>query len=169
MRPNEPLQLVRDDVNLQAGTITIRETKFAKSRLIPLHETVTKALRSYVRIRDQHVSKPECASFFLLDNKGPFTYRKAHTAFVRLRRNLRLSRIGGRLPRLYDLRHSFVSRRLLAWYREGIDVHDAILALSTYLGHVKVTDTYWYVTGLSELMSIAGSRFERFATTKKGE
>lgn len=168
MRPNEPLRLVCDDVDLQAGTITIRETKFAKSRLIPLHSTVTQALRTYVRIRNQHIHKPENPSFFLLDDKGPLTYRKALTAFKRVRRKLGWPRNGKRPPRLYDLRHTFVSGRLLAWYKEGVDVHTTIPALSTYLGHVKVTDTYWYVTGLPELMAIAGSRFEQFAT-KKGQ
>ena len=72
-------------------------------------------------------------------------------------------------PRLYDFRHTFVCRRLLSWYSEGVDVHASISALSTYLGHVKVTDTYWYVTGIPELLEIAASRFERFIETGKRE
>ena len=94
----------------------------------------------------------------------PFTHKKAMCAFRHLRRQLGWKpQTGQRLPRLYDLRHTFVCRRLLQWYRERIDVHVAMSSLSTYLGHVKVTDTYWYVTGIPELMEVVGSRFEGFA------
>jgi integrase len=68
-------------------------------------------------------------------------------------------------PRLYDLRHTFACRRLLAWYRDGIDFDQAIDRLSTYLGHAKVTDTYWYLEGIPELFALAGQRFERFAAS----
>jgi integrase len=66
-------------------------------------------------------------------------------------------------PRLYDLRHAFVCRRILEWYRQGVNVEAAMPALSTYLGHVKVTDTYWYMTAIPELMAVVSRRFERFA------
>ena len=71
-------------------------------------------------------------------------------------------------PRIHDLRHTFACRRLLSWYRQGKNVHNLIAALSTYMGHGKVTDTYWYLTGTPELLAIAGGRFERFARTGKG-
>ena len=71
-------------------------------------------------------------------------------------------------PRIHDLRHTFACRRLLSWYRQGKNVHNLVAALSTYLGHGKVTDTYWYLTGTPELLAIAGGRFERFACTGKG-
>jgi integrase len=71
-------------------------------------------------------------------------------------------------PRIHDLRHSFACRRLLSWYRQGKNVHHLVAALSTYMGHGKVTDTYWYLTGTPELLAIAGGRFERFARTGKG-
>ena len=74
---------------------------------------------------------------------------------------------GHRAPRLYDLRHTFACRRLLVWYREGIDVNHAISALATYLGHVKVSDTYWYLSGVPELLAVAAQRFERFVAGAK--
>ena len=64
---------------------------------------------------------------------------------------------------MHDMRHSFACRRLLRWYQQGVDVDHAIAALSTYLGHGKVTDTYWYLTGTAQLLSAAGERFEQFA------
>lgn len=66
----------------------------------------------------------------------------------------------GRYPRLYDLRHTFACRRLLAWYEQGVDVDRMVPVLSTYLGHAKVTDTYWYLTGIPALMKIVAARFE---------
>ena len=74
----------------------------------------------------------------------------------------------GQPPRIHDLRHSFACRRLLSWYRQGKNVHHLVAALSTYLGHGHVTDTYWYLTGTPELLAIAGSRFEQFAHTGQG-
>jgi len=72
-----------------------------------------------------------------------------------------------RLSRARDKRHSFACRRLLRWLRDDVDVHARIAALSTYLGHAKVSDTYWYLTGVPELMAITGARFERFATERR--
>lgn len=128
-----------------------------------LHPTTTLALKEYARLRDGHVKYPKSPSFFLSDDGSAFTHKKALGAFKYLRRQLGwVPQPGRRLPRLYDMRHTFVCRRLLTWYRDGVDVHVAMPALSTYLGHVKVTDTYWYVTGVPELMNIVSRRFERF-------
>ena len=82
--------------------------------------------------------------------------------FVELRRGLGwVSRGGRRAPRIHDLRHSFACRRLLAWYEEGGDINLKLPALSTYLGHVRVSDTYWYLTAIPDLMAVASARFER--------
>jgi len=141
----------------------VRQTKFSKSRIVALPPTATQALKEYARVRDVHVQYPKSPSFFLFDDGSAFTYKKALWAFQLLRRRLGwVPRPGDRLPRLYDLRHTFVCRRLLAWHRDGVDVHVARPTLSTYLGHLKVTDTYWYVTGIPELMNTVGARFERF-------
>jgi integrase len=68
-----------------------------------------------------------------------------------------------RRPRIHDLRHTFAVRRLLRWYEEGVEVNQKILALATYLGHAKVTDTYWYLSAVPELMAVTAQRFEHFA------
>ncbi len=163
MRPAEPLRLTCADVDFQSHTLTVRQTKFSKSRIVVLHPTATQALQEYARLRDGHVKNQKSPNFFLSDNGSAFTHKKALGAFQSLRRRLGwVPRPGGRLPRLYDLRHTFVCRRLLAWHRDGVDVHVEMSALSTYLGHVKVTDTYWYVTGIPELMNTVSRRFERF-------
>ena len=169
MRPPEPLRLSRDDVDLAEGTLTVRQTKFGKSRLVPLHDSATCALRAYGKARDRHQRRPRSPTFFLLDGGVALTLRKAHTAFQRLRRELGWAALPGRpAPRLYDLRHTFVCRRMLRWYAEGRDVHQAIAALVTYLGHVNVTHTYWYLTGIPELMAQAATRFERWGDQPEG-
>lgn len=84
--------------------------------------------------------------------------------FAQLRKRLGwIARGSYRFPRIQDLRHSFICHRLVSWYEQGVEVDHAILALSTYVGHTQVTDTYWYVTAIPELMAIATQRFERFA------
>jgi integrase/recombinase XerD len=143
MRPSEALRLTRADVDLVDGLITIRATKFHKSRRIPLHASTTAALQSYCAFRDRQVLLTENEAFFLLDGGRPLTYRKAAYAFARLRELMGWGyHHADRLPRLYDLRHFFVCRRLLDWYAEGVDIDQVMPFLSTYLGHVKVSDTY---------------------------
>ena len=153
MRPAEPLRLTCADVDFQSDTLT---------RIVVLHPTATKALQEYARVRDSFVKYPRSPAFFLSDDGSPFHHKKAIRAFRYLRRRLGWVRPGCRLPRLYDMRHTSVCRRLLAWHRDGVDVHVVMPALSTYLGHVKITDTYWYVTAIPELMNTVSKRFERF-------
>jgi integrase len=162
MRPSEPLKLESEDVDLKDGILTVRQTKFSKSRLILLHPSASRALRKYVQIRDRHVPEPQCGAFFLLDGGRPLRRQAAAWAlrYACRRAGLRLTR--RKHPRLYDLRHAFVCRRILEWYRQGINVEAAMPLLSTYLGHVKVTDTYWYITAIPELMEVVSDRFERF-------
>ena len=159
MRPAEPLRLARSDVDLGSRTITLRQTKFSKSRIVVLHSTAAKALEKYVQSRDQAMPHPSSSAFFLWDNLVEFTYGGASRAFDYL-----IWKLGWRdrrpRPRLYDFRHTFVCRQLLTWYRDGVDVHLMMPVLSTYLGHAQITHTYWYVTAIPELMEIASGRFE---------
>lgn len=159
MRPAEPLRLTRGDVDLGSRTITLRQTKFSKSRIVVLHSTAARALEKYVQVRDQAIPRPSSSAFFLWDNPGEFTYGGASRAFDYL-----IWKLGWRdrrpRPRLYDFRHTFVCRQLLAWYKERVDVHVMMPTLSTYLGHAQITHTYWYVTAIPELMEIASARFE---------
>jgi integrase len=170
MRPQEPLRLTRDDVDLSANVLTVRQTKFSKSRLVPLNPTAANALREYAHIRDRYRRCPPSTAFFLCDDSTAFTYRKALWTFQGLRRQLGwIKKQGSPLPRLYDFRHTFVCQRLLEWQRDGVDVHVMLPSLSTYLGHVKITDTYWYITALPELMDIVSERFERFVWATQKE
>lgn len=163
MRPHEPLRLTRADVDLDANVLTVRQTKFSKSRIVTLDPTAGTAMREYSGTRDRRVKHPQSAAFFLTDDGTAFTLKRAQWAFQYLRRRLGWDQEHGhQLPRLYDLRHTFVCQRLLAWHRDGVDVQVALPSLSTYLGHVKVTDTYWYVTAIPDLMNTVSDRFERF-------
>jgi integrase len=168
LRISEALGLLDVDVDLQAGVLTIRQSKFGKSRLVPLHPSTIEALMRYRTLRARHVrSTPELA--FFVASRGrllgqPVSDRQAHRVFDELRRQLGwVDRGSHGTPRIHDLRHSFAVRRLVLWHEQGEDVSQRMLALSTYLGHVKVSSTYWYLTGVPELMGLLGQRFERFA------
>jgi integrase len=167
MRISEVLALTDADVDLKAGVLTIRQSKFGKSRLVPLHLTATAALQRYRRERDRYVrSSPETPLF--IASRGqllgqPMRDRQVHRIFEQLRHQLGWTGRGAHgAPRIHDLRHSFAVRRLLLWHQQGVDLDQRMLALSTYLGHVKVSSTYWYFTAVPELMAIVGQRFEHF-------
>lgn len=164
LRISEALALRREDVNLERSLLTIRQSKFRKARQVPLHPTTTEALRAYACIRDKRLPASTTDAFFVSDCGRPVNYRQIAYAFARLRVQLGWQARGGHPhPRIHDLRHSFICRRLVGWYQEGIDVGNAMLVLSTYVGHTQVTDTFWYVTAIPELMTIVGDRFEHFA------
>jgi integrase len=163
LRVCEALRLARNDIDFTNGVLTVWKTKFRKSRHVPLHHTTVKALKEYAQLRDCRVPYPQALHFLLMDNGQPLRYRQARYAFDQLRRQLGWESQNGRRPRLYDLRHTFACRRLQRWYEEGVDVNWAMPFLSTYLGHGKVTDTYWYLTATPSLMTIISTRFERLA------
>jgi integrase len=168
LRISEALGLLDVDVDLQTGMLTIRQSKFGKSRLVPLHPSAIEALARYRTHRSRHVcSTPELP--FFVASRGrllgqPIGDRQVHRVFDDLRRQLGwVDRGSHGTPRIHDLRHSFAVRRLVFWHEQGLDIGQRMLALSTYLGHVKVSSTYWYLTGVPELMGLLGQRFERFA------
>jgi integrase len=170
LRTKEVLNLSREDVNLSEGVITIRATKFNKARLVPLDKTVVRALHEYVDFRNTYFPIPGSANFFLGENGNRLGSTAIRWTFRRLCIACGLYSIPrGRNPRLYDLRHTFCTRRLLLWHQQGIDVEHALLALSTYVGHVKVTDTYWYFSGVPELFAWIGAKFETYASKFKGD
>jgi integrase len=167
LRVSEALRLGTEDVDLVTGVLHIRLTKFCKSRFVPLHPTAVAALGRYATERDRRLT-PRPGPFFIVDTGRPLTYSKLRTAFQRIRARLGWDRPRpARRPRLHDLRHTFACRRLLQWHRDGVDVEARLIDLSTYLGHAKVSDTYWYLSGFPELLQVVGQRFDQFAGARE--
>ena len=168
LRVSEALDLLDADVDLKSAMLTVRATKFAKSRQLPLHPSTVEALERYRRLRIRQVRTTTETPFFV-GTRGqllgqPLGDRQVHRVFNELRDKLGWVNRGAHDgPRIHDLRHSFAVRRVMLWHTQGIDVDQAMLSLSTYLGHAKVSNTYWYLTAVPELMALAGSKFERFA------
>jgi len=161
LRISEALHLDRNDIDLHQKLLVVRNTKFRKSRYVPLHSMACNELSKYADFRNQHLPVVDNPSFFLVDDGKALQYRQVQYAFQQIRAQLGWNVcFSGRRPRLYDLRHTFACRRLLTWYKEGVDIDRMMPLLSTYLGHAKVSDTYWYLTGIPELMAIAAARFE---------
>jgi integrase len=165
LRLSEALHLIRSDVDWQQRLLNVRQTKFRKSRLVPLHPSTIHALREYADRRDRFHPIASVKEFFLDDRGMPLSRKVVGVTFWRLRKQLSWSARDGRSqPRIHDMRHTFACRRLLRWYEEGVDLEHAVSALSTYLGHADVADTYWYLTGTPELLGLATARFEKFAS-----
>ncbi len=170
LRISEALKMSRGDVDWGHGWLMIRESKFHKSRLVPLHPTVVPALREYARDRDLLHPIARTESFFVSDRGSALPYSTVRQTFRKLCAHLPgPRRPDGRAPRIHDIRHTFACRRLLHWYADGVDLDHAVAALSTYLGHAKVSDTYWYLTGIPELLDLAAGRFERFISLDLGD
>lgn len=168
LRIFEALHLLDSDVDLKAGILAIRQTKFAKSRYVPLHPSTVEALKQYRSKRNSHIHVTEDTPFFI-STRGRLLgqrldARQVRRVFIQLRDQLGwINRGAHHGPRIHDLRHTFIVRRILLWQAEGRDVDRQMLALSIYVGHAMVTNTYWYLTGIPELMAVAAHRFENFA------
>ena len=171
LRISEAIKLKSAHVDLKHCVLRIEKTKFKKSRLVPLHPTAARALRRYSEARYGQPTACDDSPFFVNRRGNRLTYCAVRWAFERLRNVLGWKHGNGEMPRprVHDIRHTFACRRLLSWYRQGKNVQNLIVSLSTYMGHGKVTDTYWYLTGTPELLAIAGGRFEQFARSGKGE
>ncbi len=164
LRVSEALHLQCDDVDLTTGALHIRETKFRKARLVPLHPSAVAALQQYAGRR---AATPTAgAAFFLSADGRPLRYWQLRHAFQRIRRRLAWPSPRAHGPRIHSLRHAFACRRLLEWHHAGVDVEMPLLDLVTYLGHAKVSDTYWYLSGVPELLALVGARFERFVAAE---
>ena len=170
LRTGEALRLDRPDLDLERGVLTVRETKFHASRMIPIHPSTTEALKSYMESRNTFRHSTVSTRFLVSKQGKPLLPRHVRHTFQKIRQNAHIPvQHGQRPPRLYDLRHTFASQRLVQWYRDGVDVNHAMALLSTYLGHVQVSDTYWYLSGLPELFALVGRRFERTLSGDKRE
>ncbi|NUY06179.1 tyrosine-type recombinase/integrase [Paraburkholderia youngii] len=165
LRISEALHLTDADVDLQAGVLDIRDSKFHQRRYVAMHATVSRQLLEYIDLRDQIISSRRSDRFFLRDDGQRVTQRQALYALRAIcERRLGWKPRGDyRHHRLHDLRHTFIVHSALRFYREEADIERCLSALSIYVGHAKVVDTYWYFTGIPELMAIAADRFERYA------
>jgi integrase/recombinase XerD len=162
MRCNEPLRLDRSDVDLANGVLTIRGTKFGKSRYVPVHPSTQQALQTYARCRDRWCASPISPSFFLSERGTRLTEWAVRWTFVKLSREIGMRGADdSRGPRLHDFRHRLAVATLLRWYHDGIDVERHLPQLATYLGHSHITDTYWYLTATPELLHQALLRVEQ--------
>ena len=167
LRVSEALHLCDGDVDLKVGMLTVRCTKFAKSRQVPLHPSTIQALSRYRGLRNRYVERNPEGPFFVGTRGTRLGQRLQITnvdlIFAGLRKQLGwVNRGAHHAPRIHDLRHTFVVRRVMLWHEQGINVDQAMLSLSTYVGHAEVGNTYWYLSAAPELMAVAADRFASF-------
>lgn len=164
LRISEALALTCADVDLAEAMLTVEAGKRGRTRLVPLHPTALTPLADYAAQRERRYGIPgDSAAFFRTDYSDRVSYNAANSTFRVLRRQLGWTSIGRtRAPRVHDLRHRMVVRRIQAWHAGNIDVDSKIAVLATYLGHVEVRDVYWYLSTVPELMNIIANRFEAF-------
>jgi len=158
LRIGEAIKLDRSDIDWDQGVLLIRESKFGKSRLVPLHPTTMQALAENARLRDELQRRPKDASFFVSLTRKRLSYAVVGQTFRQLVDNAGVGTDAPSPPRLHDLRHTFAIRTLLSWYRSDEDVQAKIPSLSTYLGHREPASTYWYLSAAPELLTLAAAR-----------
>jgi integrase len=162
MRISEIIQLARGDVDLNQKVLTVRLTKFGKSRLIPLHPSTVHNLELYLWRLDQLHPRSTTPNFFLSNQGIALTDCMVRWTFIKLSHQIGLRKDGDSCgPRIHDFRHRFAVTTLLDWYRTGVDVEQRLPVLSTYLGHAHVTDTYWYLSAIPELLALTKDRLEK--------
>jgi integrase len=161
MRIGEALELDRGDVDLVHGVLTVRHSKFGKTRELPLHNSTTVALSAYARRRARWFPGGDSPAFFVSAAGTRVLYCNFHLGFKELLRRAGIeARSRSCRPRPHDLRHAFAVRTLINWYRGGVDVEANLAKLSTYMGHVLPAHTYWYLSAAPELLTLAAARLE---------
>jgi integrase/recombinase XerD len=159
LRIGEATGLQVQDVDLTSRILIIRNAKFGKSRLVPLHSTTVKELQAYRERRDKLLGVQSSTHFFTTANGTRLDHWRIYQVFKALAVMAEIRKsVSGPGPRLHDFRHRFAVRTLIDWYRSGEDVEARLPVLSTYLGHVSVENTYWYLTEYPELMNLAVQR-----------
>jgi integrase len=161
MRISEPIALDCKDVDLTQAILTVRWTKFGKTRLIPIHSSTVGKLEEYSRLRSRIFIRPKSPSFFVSERGTRLTQCSVRYTFVKLSREIGLrAPHDSHGPRVHDMRHTFAVKTLLRWYQTGVDVERHMPELATYLGHTHVNDTYWYISAVPELLSLATMRLD---------
>jgi integrase len=161
LRLGEAINLQPQDVDLSAGVLTVRGAKFGKTRLVPLHPSTRAVLRDYAKHRDQLLAGHP-RPYFLMTGRGKQLEKSGLSlVFRNLSRQIGIRKSGVRHgPRLHDFRHRFAIETLLGWYRRGESVSQRMPVLATYLGHVNVSGTYWYLSSTPELLVVASKLVE---------
>lgn len=167
LRVSEALSLTNDDVDIKSGIITIRVTKFNKTRAIPVHETVRRKLNKYVESRKNHceqvgIEPLASAPFFITLKGGAVSDGVVEWTFNKIALRCGVRKESRRGPRIHDLRHTFVVRTLESWYQQKKDVEPLLPILSTYVGHAQPGSTFWYMTITPELMALASERMDLY-------
>jgi integrase len=162
MRISEALNLGQEDVDLEHGVLTIRDTKFGKTRLIPLHLSSHEMLKRYALRRDTHIGSARSRYFLVAERGGRLHVGAIYDVFYLLTRQIGIrdpQKHTG--PRLHDFRHRLAVENILGWYRAGDDVEARLPSLSTFMGHSSVRETYWYLSACPDLMQEAANRLEK--------
>jgi len=167
LRFQEAVNLTRADVDLKESILTIRSTKFGKTRLVPVGPQLNQMLARYDRSRPKR--RPADAPFFTTVQGGPINRQTLRNHFRAACDRAGIRRADGarQQPRIHDLRHTFAVHRLTTWYQQGTDVQRLLYQLSVYLGHVCLEATQVYLSLTPELLHEASQRFERYATGKE--
>jgi integrase len=161
LRVGEAIRLDRADIDWTDGVLAIRESKFGKTRMVPVLGSTLDTLDRYARIRGRLCPQAATASFFVSTAGTRLIYACVGQVFRRLRDRAAVGAGADRPPRIHDLRHTFAVRTLLQWYRAGDDVEARLPVLSTYLGHRDPRSTYWYLSAAPELLALAAGQLER--------
>jgi len=162
LRISEALNLHVADVDLEQALLTIRGAKLGKTRLVPLHASTSRVLADYLRRRQAFFARPISPYVFVSRTGNRLDMAHVHRTFYALSRQIGLrGPQASHGPRIHDLRHRFAVRVLTQWYQAGEEVTRLLPVLSAYIGHVRVQDTYWYLSAWPELMAEAMSRLER--------
>lgn len=163
LRISELTSILISDVDFIEGRLIIRKTKNRKSRIIPIHKSTLQVLRRYLYFRNKIEAKNKSSNFFISEEGTNITNFTVRNTFIKLSRKISLRKSTDSFgPRLHDFRHTFAVRTIIQWYKEDADVEVQMPILSTYLGHVKPSDTYWYLSLVPELVALAGKRFEKY-------
>ena len=160
MRAGEAISLDRGSLDTGQGLLAVHG-KNGKTRQLPLHPSTVRALAGYGEVRDRHMPRPATPALFVSLAGTRLIYKNVHRTFHQLTRDAGLMpRSASCRPRIHDLRHTFAVTTLAGWYRDGGDVAARMPLLSTWLGHASPADTYWYLTGTPELLTLAAARLE---------
>lgn len=158
LRIGEAIKLDRNDIDWTEGVLHIRESKFGKSRLVPLQDSAKNALREYGQLREDLMPRVKDPAFFISLTGKRLIYASVHPVFRDLVDTAGVGLDAPHRPRLHELRHTFAVRTLLHWYRTEDNIQAKIPSLSTYMGHREPACTYWYLSAAPELLALAAAR-----------